>query len=38
MVMAQFGIQVGTKEEIAFLLALFGSHACPIAAPKSLRG
>ena len=38
--MAHFGIQIGTKEEITFLLALFGSHASPVRAPKprSSRG
>jgi hypothetical protein len=33
-------IQVGSKEEIAFLLALFGTHTQPIRrpTPKSSRG
>lgn len=28
-------IQVGSKEEIAFLLALFGTHTQPVKRPKS---
>lgn len=33
-------IQVGSKEEVALLLALFGTHSQPItkATPKSSRG
>ncbi len=33
-------IQVGSKEEVAFLLALFGTHTQPVKAPKprSARG
>ena len=27
-------IQVGSKEEVALLLALFGTHAQPVRAPK----
>jgi hypothetical protein len=27
-------IQVGSKEEVAFLLALFGTHTQPVKAPK----
>ncbi|MET4259774.1 hypothetical protein ABIC09_004732 [Bradyrhizobium sp. S3.12.5] len=27
-------IQVGSKEEVAFLLALFGSHAQPVRKPR----
>ncbi len=27
-------IQIGSKEEVAFLLALFGCHAQPIKRPK----
>ena len=35
--MAQLGIQVGSKEEIALLLMLFGTHTQPVRkqAPKS---
>jgi hypothetical protein len=28
-------IQVGSKEEVAFLLALFGTHTQPVKRPKS---
>lgn len=33
-------IQVGSKEEVAFLLALFGTHTQPVSKPKpkSARG
>jgi hypothetical protein len=33
-------IQIGSKEEVAFLLALFGTHTQPISKPKpkSARG
>lgn len=27
-------IQVGSKEEVAFLLALFGTHSQPVKRPK----
>jgi hypothetical protein len=27
-------IQVGSKEEVAFLLALFGTHTQPVKQPK----
>ncbi len=27
-------IQVGSKEEVAFLLALFGTHTQPVQRPK----
>lgn len=27
-------IQVGSKEDVAFLLALFGTHAQPVKHPK----
>lgn len=28
-------IQVGSKEEVAFLLALFGTHTTPVKRPRS---
>ena len=33
-------IQIGSKEEVAFLLALFGTHTQPVSKtkPKSARG
>lgn len=31
-------IQVGSKEEVAFLLALFGTHTQTIRQPKPKRG
>lgn len=33
-------IQIGSKEEVAFLLALFGTHTQPVRQPKpkSSRG
>jgi hypothetical protein len=33
-------IQIGSKEEVAFLLALFGTHTQPVRTPKpkSSRG
>jgi hypothetical protein len=36
--MIQLGIQVGSKEEVAFLLALFGTHTQPVKKPRSSRG
>jgi hypothetical protein len=30
-------IQIGSKEEVALLLALFGSHATPARKPKQKR-
>jgi hypothetical protein len=27
-------IQIGSKEEVAFLLALFGTHTQPVSKPK----
>ncbi|CUU16762.1 hypothetical protein CDS [Bradyrhizobium sp.] len=30
----QVMIQVGSKEEVAFLLALFGTHTQPVKRPK----
>ena len=35
--MIQVGIQVGSKEEIAFLLALFGTHTQPVKRPAKSR-
>jgi hypothetical protein len=31
------GIQVGSKEEVAFLLALFGCHTQPVKRPAKSR-